>query len=50
MNYKIDINKYIDNDVNLIEIFLIKDKNENSINVSSCDKLENLIDNIYFIE
>jgi hypothetical protein len=47
MNYKIDINKYIDNDVNLIEIFLIKDKNENSINVSSCDKLENLIDNIY---
>ena len=47
MNYKIDINKYIDDDVNLIEIYLIKDKNENSINVSSSDKLEHLIDNIY---
>jgi hypothetical protein len=49
MNYKIDINKYIDNDVNLIEIYLIKnnEKNENSINVSSSDKLEQLIDNIY---
>jgi hypothetical protein len=47
MNYKIDINKYIDNDVNLIEIYMIKDKNENSINVSSSDKLEHLIDNIY---
>jgi len=47
MNYKIDVNKYIDNDVNLIEIYMIKDKNENSINVSSSDKLEHLIDNIY---
>ena len=47
MNYKIDINKYINDDVNLVEIYLIKDKNENSINVSSSDKLEHLIDNIY---
>ena len=47
MNYKIDINKYINDDVNLVEIYLIKDKNENSINVSSSDKLEHLIDNIF---
>jgi len=47
MNYKIDINKYIDNDVNLIEIYLIKDKNEHSIDVSSSDILEKSIDNIY---
>ena len=47
MNYKIDINKYINDDVNLVDIYLIKDKNENSINVSSSDKLEHLIDNIY---
>jgi hypothetical protein len=47
MNYKIDIGKYIDTDVNLIEIYIINDKNENSINVSSNNKLEQFIDNIY---
>jgi hypothetical protein len=38
MNYKIDIGKYIDTDVNLIEIYIINDKNENSIIGSSNNK------------
>jgi len=45
---KVNINDYITNDnVNLIEIYIINSKNNNSINVMSSDKTEKLIDNIY---
>ena len=45
---KVNINNYISNDnVNLIEIYFINSKNENSINVITSDKIEKIIDNIY---
>ena len=45
---KVNINNYISNDnVNLIEIYFINSKNENSINVMTSDKIEKIIDTIY---
>lgn len=48
MNSIININKYISTDeVNLIEIYLIKSKNTNSINVTTSDKVEKIVDTFY---
>lgn len=45
----IDIGKYISNDdnINLIEVYLINSKTENTVNVMISDKIDKCVDNIY---
>jgi hypothetical protein len=45
----IDIGKYIsgDDNINLIELYLINNKSNNTVNVTISDKIDKLVDNIY---